>query len=306
MTERRGHAAPEGYDATDYPTFAVTVDVVILTMVDNRLHVLLVKRADDPYKGQWALPGGFKRPDETLDEAAIRELREETGVAAPAHLAQFGAYGDPGRDPRTNVVTVGYLAVTPDVGAILAGTDADEARLWPVAEAVSELDLAFDHQRILADAVDRAAEQLEQTDLATAFVGETFTLSELQGVYEELWGTEIDPANFRRSLGAPSGRRRGAVAPPTAAPPPAAMAAPSAASPDGPELGALHLAAAMPPGDVDPQPPAGETSYVTPTGERAKPSDRGGRPPELFRKGAAWKLEPPIRRPRGLRRRRND
>ena len=130
----------------------MTVDVVILTMVGGRLHVLLVKRRDDPYRGQWALPGGFKRLDETLDEAAIRELREETGVVAPAHLAQFGAYGDPGRDPRTNVVTVGYLAVTTDVGAVLAGSDADEAKLWPVTEAVAELDLAFDHQRIVADA----------------------------------------------------------------------------------------------------------------------------------------------------------
>src|SRR5690606_16073020 len=228
-----------------------------------------------------------------------------------AHLAQFGAYGDPGRDPRTNVVTVGYLAVTPDVGAILAGSDADEARLWPVAQAVAELDLAFDHRRILADAVDRAAEQLEQTDLATAFVGDTFTLSELQGVYEELWGTEIDPANFRRSLGAPPGRRR-AVRPPAAAPPATPMAAPAAAT--GPaeaaEAVVLHRAAApVEPDGVDEKPseePSEEPSYVTPTGERAKPSDKGGRPPELFRKGTAWKVEPPIRRPRGLRRRRSD
>ena len=82
----------------------------------------------------WALPGGFKRPDETLDDAARRELREETGVIAPQHLAQFGAYGDPGRDPRTNVVTVAYLAVTPDPGSLRAGTDAAAARLWPVAD----------------------------------------------------------------------------------------------------------------------------------------------------------------------------
>lgn len=252
MTKKSGHDKPMGYDTSKYPTFAVTVDVVILTMVEGRLHVLLVKRQADPYEGRWALPGGFKRPDETLDQAASRELREETGVVAPAHLAQFGAYGDPGRDPRTNVVTIGYLAVTPDVGAILAGSDADEAQLWPVAQAVSKLELAFDHQRILGDAVERAADQLEQTDLATAFVGDTFTLSELQGVYEELWDTEIDAPNFRRSLAAP--------APPAAA-------------------------------------------YVTPTGERAKPSDKGGRPPELFRKGRAWKDEPPLRRPRGSRRR---
>jgi 8-oxo-dGTP diphosphatase len=288
VTRRSGHDAPPGYDVAQYPTFAVTVDVVILTMVEGRLHVLLVKRRDDPYQGRWALPGGFKRPDETLDEAAIRELREETGVVAPAHLAQFGAYGDPGRDPRTNVVTVGYLAVTPDVGSILAGTDADEAQLWPVARAVSELDLAFDHRRILADAIDRAADRLEQTDLATAFVGETFTLSELQGVYEELWDTEIDAANFRRSLGAPvrSGRGRSVQPPPAAA----ASRPPSGR---GPEVDAMQPAPA----------PAGDDDYVTPTGERAKPTGRGGRPPELFTKGGAWSSDPPLRRPRGSKRR---
>jgi 8-oxo-dGTP diphosphatase len=245
-----GHCAPEGYDTSAYPSFAVTVDIVILTMREGRLHVLLVQRGGDPYAGMWALPGGFKRPDETLDDAARRELREETGVIAPKHLAQFGAYGDPGRDPRTNVVTVAYLAVTPDPGSLRAGTDAAAARFWPVADAVRNLPLAFDHHRILSDALDRAAEQLEQTDLATAFVGETFALSELQSVYEELWQAEIDPANFRRSLTTPS---------------------PAAATPD---------------------------SYVEPTGQRAKASPRGGRPPELFRAGGAWLMQPPVRRPR--------
>lgn len=296
MTEKTGHKPPKGYRAARYPSFAVTVDVVILTMVEGRLHVLLVRRRDDPYQGHWALPGGFKRPDETLDQAAARELRDETGVSAPAHLAQFGAYGDPGRDPRTNVVTVGYLAVTPDVGSIRAGSDADEAQLWPVTEAVSRLDLAFDHQRILGDAIDRAADQLEQTDLATAFVGDTFTLSELQGVYEELWDTEFDSANFRRSLGAPSGKRR----PPAMSSAPVMFApAPAAAAP----LDALRPSADRAPARGKAV-PAGDESYVTPTGERAKPSDKGGRPPELFRKGGAWKDEPPIRRPRSSKPRR--
>jgi 8-oxo-dGTP diphosphatase len=227
-------------------------------MVESRLHVLLVRRQADPYAGAWALPGGFKRPDETLDDAAARELGEETGVVAPKHLAQFGAYGDPGRDPRTNVVTVAYLAVTPEVGGIRPGSDADDARLWPVATAVQQLELAFDHRRILADAIERAADKLEQTDLATAFVGPTFTLSELQNVYEELWDADIDPANFRRSLSSAP------AAPPAAAAPP---------------------------------------SYVEATGERAESGPRGGRPPELYRAGAAWKSQPPLRRPRASKRR---
>jgi 8-oxo-dGTP diphosphatase len=198
---------PTGYDMRDFPAFAVTVDIVILSVVDGELFVLLIERKAKPFKKAWALPGGFKRPDETLDEAARRELREETGVDAPKHLAQFGAYGDPKRDPRGNVVTVGYLAVTPEVGAIMAGTDASDARLWPVAQVLNEagtddpaIALAFDHRRILSDAVERAAAELESSDLATAFVGPSFTLSELQRVYEAVWADELDTANFRRSL----------------------------------------------------------------------------------------------------------
>src|SRR5262245_17807573 len=94
---------PPGYDPSRFPAFAVTVDVVILTMSDGDLHVLLVRRGEAPFKGVWAIPGGFKRPDETLAEAARRELAEETGVDVPSLLTQFGAYGDPGRDPRMNV-----------------------------------------------------------------------------------------------------------------------------------------------------------------------------------------------------------
>ena len=120
---------PAGYDMGDYPTFAVTVDIVILSVVDGELLVLLIERKDKPFKKAWALPGGFKRPEETLDEAARRELREETGVDAPRHLSQFGAYGDPERDPRGNVVTIGYLAVTPEVSEIIAGTNASDTRL---------------------------------------------------------------------------------------------------------------------------------------------------------------------------------
>jgi 8-oxo-dGTP diphosphatase len=180
--------------------------VVILTVVDGTLSVLLVKRGGEPYAGRWALPGGFKRPEETLDQAAARELREETGVEAAKRLSQFGAYGDPGRDPRMDVVTIGYLAVLSDVTGIAAGTDASEARLFPVSKVLGgRMRLAFDHRRILRDAVERARQDLETTSLATAFVGPRFTLSELQDVYEALWEMELDRANFRRSLTRESG-----------------------------------------------------------------------------------------------------
>jgi 8-oxo-dGTP diphosphatase len=193
--------APAGYDPSQFPAFAVTVDVVILTMSEGKLHVLLVRRGEAPYEGMWAIPGGFKRPPETLDEAAKRELIEETGVDAASLLAQFGAYGDPGRDPRMNVVTVGYLAVIRDVGAIVPGSDAADAALVPASEVLNEkLELAFDHLRIVRDAIERVRVELEVSGIATAFVGTTFTMAELRAVYEAIWGVQLDAANFRRTM----------------------------------------------------------------------------------------------------------
>ena len=184
MTTRAGGGkAPVGYDPSEFPAFAVTVDVVILTMSEGTLHMLLVRRGEAPFEGMWAIPGGFKRPAETLDEAARRELVEETGVDVPSLLTQFGAYGDPERDPRMNVVTVAYLAVLRDVGAIVAGTDAADARLVPVSDVLKrKIDLAFDHLAIVRDAIERVRVELEVTGIATAFVGSTFTLAELRVV----------------------------------------------------------------------------------------------------------------------------
>jgi 8-oxo-dGTP diphosphatase len=200
-TRTRKADVPPGYDPSKFPAFAVTVDMVILTMSEGVLHALLVRRGQEPFKGVWAVPGGFKRPDETLDEAARRELSEETGVDVPSLLTQFGAYGDPGRDPRMNVVTVGYLAVLRDVGAIVAGTDAAAASLVPVSDILEErIELAFDHLRIVHDAVERVRVELELSGIATAFVGTTFTMAELRAVYEAIWGVQLDAANFRRSL----------------------------------------------------------------------------------------------------------
>jgi 8-oxo-dGTP diphosphatase len=205
-TKTSDRRVPVGYDSSQFPAFAVTVDMVILTMSDGRLHVLLVRRGVSPFEGKWAIPGGFKRPTETLDEAARRELAEETGVDTASLLTQFGAYGDPGRDPRMNVVTVAYLAVLRDVGKLVAGTDAADAALIPVSKALSgKIELAFDHARIVRDAVDRVRLDLEQTGIATAFVGPTFTVAELRAVYEAVWGVHLDGANFRRRVVGESG-----------------------------------------------------------------------------------------------------
>jgi 8-oxo-dGTP diphosphatase len=214
VTKTSDPGIPANYDPSQFPAFAVTVDVVILTMSEGTLHALLVRRGEAPFEGMWAIPGGFKRPTETLDEAAKRELAEETGVDAASLLTQFGAYGDPERDPRLNVVTIAYLAVLRDVGAVVSGSDAAAAALIPVSEVLNgRIDLAFDHQRIVREAIERVRIELEVAGIATAFVGATFTLAELRAVYEAVWGVQLDAANFRRSLAAedgwviPTGRR---------------------------------------------------------------------------------------------------
>src|SRR6185295_16318846 len=161
-----------------------------------KLHALLVRRGEEPFMGMWAMPGGFKRPDETLNEAARRELSEETGVDVPSLLTQFGAYGNPGRDPRMNVVTVAYLAVLREIRGLAAGTDAANVELVPAADVLDgTVELAFDHEMIVRDAIARVRVELESTGIATAFVGNTFTLAELRAVYEAVWGGHLDGAN---------------------------------------------------------------------------------------------------------------
>lgn len=192
-----------GYDTSAYPAVGITVDVVVLTIRQGQLCVLLIRRGAHPSKGAWALPGGFVGPDEDLDAAALRELTEETGVdAAPSHLEQLRTYGAPNRDPRLRVVTVAYLGMMADLPRPEAGTDAADARFWPVADLESDdgPELAFDHHRIVTDGVERARSKLEYTSLATSFVDEPFTIADLRRVYEAVWGVPLHPANFRRKV----------------------------------------------------------------------------------------------------------
>lgn len=192
---------PAGYDPRAFPPFAVTVDAVVLTVDEDRLKVLLVKRGGEPFRGRWALPGGFKTPRETLDEAVRRELSEETGFARSARLRQFGAYGDPGRDPRMDVVSVAYVGAVPRVTDLAGGTDADDAALFPVSHVRDgRLPVAFDHRRIVTDARAWVLREIEHGDLVLDFVEDEFTLPELRRVYEALWRGPVDPRNFRRAL----------------------------------------------------------------------------------------------------------
>ena len=189
------------YEPSDFPPVAVTVDLVVLTIRDDGLQVLLVTRGEDPFAGALALPGGFVRPDESLSQAAARELAEETRLTlGAAHLEQLASYGDPGRDPRMRVVTVAYLALAPEMPLPRAGTDAAEAHWAAVGDVLDGHVLAFDHQRILADGVERARAKLEYTPLAAAFCPPEFTIGQLRRVYEIVWGTSLDPRNFHRKV----------------------------------------------------------------------------------------------------------
>ncbi|WP_425307282.1 NUDIX domain-containing protein [Ammonicoccus fulvus] len=187
---------------SEHPVFAVTVDLVVLTLRERRLCVLLIERGVEPYAGQLALPGGFVRLDEDLEHAAYRELHEETGFGPELvrGIEQLRTYGAPGRDPRPErVVSVAWVILGADFPEPVAASDAAAAS-WVALDDLDVGDLAFDHAEILTDGVDRARAKLEYTSLATAFVAEEFTISELRGVYEAIWGESLDAANFQRKV----------------------------------------------------------------------------------------------------------
>lgn len=179
----------------EYPHPAVTVDIVIFTIRDARLKLLLIRRAGEPYRGKWALPGGFIHLDEALDASARRELEEETGVSG-VYLEQLYTFGAPQRDPRERVITVAYYALIPsDKLQLRAATDADAVGWFGMDELPQ---LAFDHTDIIAMAHERLVAKLDYSTLAFQFMGGDFTLSELQSVYEIILREELDKRNFRK------------------------------------------------------------------------------------------------------------
>ena len=192
---------------SEYPFVYATADVVAFGLrPDQGFSVLLVKRGSAPYRGRWALPGGFIEAREDLERAARRELREETGVSGRwLRLQQLGAYGAPRRDPRHRVISVAFMAVLPPHVAAAAADDAAEVGWLPVAGLLGSRRLAFDHARILADAVERLRERLESTSLAVSFLPETFTIADLRRVYEQVWDQPLDPGNFQRRVTGASG-----------------------------------------------------------------------------------------------------
>lgn len=220
-----------------------TADIVILTIRDRELHVLLIKRGKDPFRGKSALPGGFVRPGESLEDTARRELEEETNLGGSLLMEQLHTFSEPERDPRGRIVTTAFLAIAPDLSDVRGASDAARADWVEVDESMwrDPARLAFDHGDILRRALERARVLLEHTTVAADFCPRRFTISDLRKVYEVIWGVTLNPQNFQRKVREVKG-------------------------------------------------------FVIPTHERR--DGRQGRPAELFRRGPAEHLDPPMLRPR--------
>ncbi|AKU97613.1 ADP-ribose pyrophosphatase [Labilithrix luteola] len=197
------------YRPESFPRPSVTVDIAVFSIIDAELRVLLVRRGQHPFKGSWALPGGFVRvgdghrdQGEDLETAAARELTEETGLrASDVFLEQVGAFGRANRDPRMRVITIAFCAlVRPDlVPLVRAGGDAAEAD-WLTVSSLSPNDLAFDHAEIIERAIEHVGTRVDTSDIASSLVAKTFTVQELRHVHALLTGKPQDPGNFRRKF----------------------------------------------------------------------------------------------------------
>jgi 8-oxo-dGTP diphosphatase len=181
----------------EYPRAALTVDCVVFGFDEAELKVLLIQRGLSPFKGKWALPGGFVRVDETIDDAARRELSEETGLEN-VFLEQLYTFGAVDRDPRERVVSVAYYALVnlaehPATGA----TDASDAAWFPATKSPA---LAFDHSEILHAALERLRGKVSYEPIGFELLPEKFTLSQLQHLYEAVLHTELDKRNFRKKI----------------------------------------------------------------------------------------------------------
>lgn len=196
------HLAEDGsnYDKNAYEKPAVTVDIAICSIMDNNLKVLLIKRKHPPYRDHWAIPGGFVDIEtrQTLDKTAHRELQEETGLRN-VYLEQLKSYGDPDRDPRMRIITVAHFALVPmdRLNEITAGDDAKEAGWFSLRDLP---DLAFDHEQILSDLLERLVGKISYTPIGFELVPEKFTWTQLQTVYEIILGKKLNDSNFRRKI----------------------------------------------------------------------------------------------------------
>ena len=185
------------YDVSKYERPSVTVDVLMMSLRQQDLQILLIKRRAWPYEGMWAIPGGFINIAESLETAAKRELQEETGVQ-DVYLEQLYTFGNPGRDPRTRVITVVYFALlVSERLQVKVTSEATDVGWFSVYELPL---LAFDHEQIIEYALNRLRGKLDYTTIAFNLLPEQFTLRELQRVYEIVLHKRLDKRNFRKKI----------------------------------------------------------------------------------------------------------
>ncbi len=199
----------ERYDPGAFDRPSVAVDVVLLTVRGGRLATLLHRREEHPDRGRWSLPGGFVALDESLEDAAARTLATKAGVER-VFLEQLFTFGDPARDPRMRVISVAYYALVPEpVFEVATGSAAPVEVPWEGEEGGdvacigadgAHLPLAFDHDRILATAVQRIRGKLSYVPIAFELLGPTFTLLEVRRVYEAILGRPLNKDSFRRTV----------------------------------------------------------------------------------------------------------
>lgn len=215
-TSKEEKAFLENYDISKFERPSVTTDIVIITLdASDELNILLIKRGEYPYKDRWAIPGGFLAAGkESIDEAAARELKSETNID-DVYLKQLYTFGNPGRDPRTTVISVAYMALVPKhMLDIKAGDDAEDAKLFTIKydvdgiiftnenTVITEKDLAFDHAEIIKMAITRLRNRIDYEDDAFNLLRDKneFTISELKRIYETIKNRSLDLPNFRKTF----------------------------------------------------------------------------------------------------------
>lgn len=185
------------YELEDRAHYPISVDSVIFGYTEGELKVALIERKKDPFIGMWAIPGGFMEGNETVEETALRELREETGIK-DVYLEQFHVFNKPGRDPRGPTITIALFAlINSDECHLIASEDAAKARWWPAYKIPP---LAFDHDEIYAKALESLRTALKIRPLAFELLPSEFTLSNLQELYEQIFDIKLDKRNFRKKL----------------------------------------------------------------------------------------------------------